>query len=349
MVECARQKGISAAAREFKTTRKTLRKWIVRYQALGATALLERSRRPQHSPKQISPALEVRIIRLRKKYPRWGAFRLKDHFHIPCSSATVARVLKRQGLIRKRDRKWKQKKDLSELKALLKPFERVQVDVKHLYDIANYWKYCRGERLPSYEFTARDVRTGATFVGLAWQPSLGCALDFIERFLEHLKAYGVDLKGVTIQTDHGTEFDMAQPTHWAAPERSHFARRVMSWGARYQAIPIKRPTFNSDVESFHRLIEDEFYSLEPVRGIQELMEKVYAYTVYFNCFRNNRHKEGKNPQQILQELCLDTDSRILLWQPLLLGLNPQEKAEKKWAQEFIRATQTKRAKLDTLL
>src|ERR687891_1892983 len=47
-----------------------------RYLEEGATGLAPRSRRPRSSPGQIEPALEARIVDLRRRHPRWGARRI---------------------------------------------------------------------------------------------------------------------------------------------------------------------------------------------------------------------------------------------------------------------------------
>jgi transposase InsO family protein len=43
--------------------------------------------------------LEQRIIRLKEKYPAWGARRIKHQFNLPCSWRTVHRILKKHGLL----------------------------------------------------------------------------------------------------------------------------------------------------------------------------------------------------------------------------------------------------------
>jgi transposase InsO family protein len=43
--------------------------------------------------------LEQRIIRLKEKYPAWGARRIKHQFNLICSWRTVHRILKKHGLL----------------------------------------------------------------------------------------------------------------------------------------------------------------------------------------------------------------------------------------------------------
>ena len=58
-------------------------------------------RRPGRNglPGQYPASLEQRIIRLKGKYPAWGARRIKHQFNLPCSWRTVHRILKKHGLL----------------------------------------------------------------------------------------------------------------------------------------------------------------------------------------------------------------------------------------------------------
>ncbi|MCM8796640.1 MAG: hypothetical protein NC923_01965 [Candidatus Omnitrophica bacterium] len=51
-------------------------------------------------------------------------------------------------------------------------------------------------------------------------------------------------------------------------------------------IPPGRKTYNSDVETFHKLIEDEFYRIEAPTSLDDFLAKAYAYT--FNLISKER-------------------------------------------------------------
>jgi transposase InsO family protein len=74
-----------------------------RYLEEGVDGLEPRSRRPRSSPAQIAPALEARIVELRRRHPRWGARRI--HAELARASAeppavsTIHRALKRNHLV----------------------------------------------------------------------------------------------------------------------------------------------------------------------------------------------------------------------------------------------------------
>jgi len=191
MVKYAKKFGISAAARVFGTTRVTVRKWVRRFDgSLGS--LEDVFRAPRHRPNKLSPEEEREIIELRKKFPRWGANRLKEQFGLKFSIKTIYRVLREAGLLRKRKRKRIRKKDCS-WKGALAPFELVQVDTKDLSDIPEFWHLRRESKLPRWQFSFCDVATGLVFFGYSREKSNFAASNFVEYVLLHLQQFGIDL------------------------------------------------------------------------------------------------------------------------------------------------------------
>ena len=297
MVKCAIEFGISEAARQFDTTRKTVRKWQNRFdKSLGS--LKDHSKAPRRIPHKLSEAQEQELLEYRRKFPRWGPDRLKAQFDLPYSTRTIARVFRQNGLTKHRKKKYKKKRDLREIKKKLKPFEVIQVDVKYLDDIEEFYEDWLLLHLPRYEFTARDVRTGMTFFSYGHEKSNLNASYFVEYVLLHLKQFGFAPQQITIQTDNGTEF--VPPPN--SKKTSMFEKTVKSFGANIRQIPPASPTFNSDVETFHRLIEDEFYTTEHFNNRKNFIGKSFCYQLYFNLLRKNRYKNNQTPNQILGKI-----------------------------------------------
>ena len=64
---------MSALCREFGVSRPTGYRWPQRFQQAGSvTAIVERSRRPEHSPAQTARDKEERVVALRQEHG-WGA------------------------------------------------------------------------------------------------------------------------------------------------------------------------------------------------------------------------------------------------------------------------------------
>jgi len=67
---------IAELSREYEISRKTVYKWIERYETGGATALVDRSRRPQHYANATPAELVEALLAKRRRHPHWGAKKL---------------------------------------------------------------------------------------------------------------------------------------------------------------------------------------------------------------------------------------------------------------------------------
>jgi transposase len=298
MVRYAFKYGISASAREFRVTRKTVRKWVRRYDG-SKKSLSDRSRCPIISPNRMPMEIEKAIVAYRERFPTFGARRIEDELKIPYSHVAVHRVLKQNGLVKEHRKKWRRKRDMRAVKAKMRPFEKLQVDVKYLDDIPEFYPALIRYRLPRFEYTARDVRTGFTFISFGNEFSQTNSVNFLIYLVDRLTALGVNPKECTIQTDNGGEFTSS----WNSGKRSACEKFVDAYFAGYSNIPPGASTYQSDVETFHRLIEDEFYRIEPVESFREFFGKAATYIIWFNWARRNRYKNG-SPAEIWATTCL---------------------------------------------
>lgn len=73
---------------------------------------------------------------------------------------------------------------------------------------------------------------------------------------------------------------------------------------RQTALKWAGHTYQSDVETVHRLEEDEFFDLETFSGRSDFLAKVHTYQLYFNLARPNSHKQNQTPWQIILRLAL---------------------------------------------
>lgn len=319
MVQYALKHNVSAAAQVYKSTRKTVRKWRDRYLKEGPKGLIEQSRAANRVNNKMSAKEEAEILKLREYHKdRWGAWRLKDRYDLERSVGAIHRVIKQHGRVRKKKRKWQVQVDLREKKAQLRPFAEIQWDTKDLIDIPNYYEAMCFLGLPRYQYTARDVRTGALYISHGRSNNSTNMATFARYVLEHLKGCGVNVCAIRHQSDNGPEF---QKTTYKK-EMGAFESVVKSYkGATYDTIPPRHCTWQSDVETSHRLIEDELYCCEPFRSKDEFYGKAAAYQLYFNNHRANRYKIGGMPITILKKEAPDINTQALNLQPILLDAN----------------------------
>jgi transposase len=318
LVQYAQSHSISAAAREFKTTRPTVRKWLYRYEKEGLEGLRDRTRSPHHIPHKMTEEEEDRIEDLRKQHKRWGAIHLKSRYKLGRSHTAIHRVIRQKGLIKKKKKRWRKRKDLRELKAKYKAFEKNQIDVKDLSDIYHYWPFMRGLKLPRYEYTFRELSLGAVFFAYADENNSTYASLFAKYVAEHLRSYGVNTAKIAWQTDNGTEFVGNVRKKINRP--SAFEKTMRRYGIYHGRIPPRSSYLQGDVETFHRIVEDELYDIENYAEPIEFLGKAYAYQLYFNYIRENRWRDNKSPLQLLREKATHLDEGILNLPPIRLEI-----------------------------
>ncbi|MFN3409578.1 MAG: helix-turn-helix domain-containing protein [Limisphaerales bacterium] len=311
LVAFTQRHGIKAAAREFGCSRNTVRKWLRRQQPGKPSALQEQSRRPRHCPHQIPASLEGQIVKLRHQ-TGFGAERLQHEFALPCSHNAIARVLRRHQLVRPRKKKPATKKQLRAVKRHWQLFGQLSTDTKYLQDIPHYWPQMTRLHLPRFQYTAREPVSGAAFTGYADELAKSYAILLAEQLSVHLAAHGVDLAHLTFQTDNGSEFLENQ-------DEQGLPATVRALGADHRYIPPKRYTGQSDVETVHRLVEDEFFDRETFSSPADFWAKITTYWLYFNLVRPNRGKEWQSPLQILQAQAPALAGAVLNWRPLNLS------------------------------
>ncbi len=317
MVQMAQEKGIAKTAREWQTTRKTVRKWFKRYQAEGTKGLKDRSRAPKHIPHKTSHQVEERVLRLRQELPTFGQDRLKHDFGLPCSSWAINRILNQHHLIKRRRSKRETKRKLWAVKKRLLTFERIQIDTKELKDIPEYLPYIYQHHFPTFQYTARDVKSGAQFLAYAYANNSTNAAIFAAVVGNQLRKYGIKLAQVTFQTDNGVEYTNAYHLRKHLPFFTLMSTLFLGVGEHYR-IPPGAKTWQSDVETAHGLIENEFYCLEKFAGLTEFLGKAYAYQLFFNFKRSNTNKDHQSPLALLQKDRPEVNPNVLNLPPVIL-------------------------------
>jgi transposase len=304
LVESVRQRGVKPTARLFATSTLTVRKWWRRFQQQGPSGLQEHSRAPHHSPQKTPSALEQRVVALRRQLPTFGAARLRREFDLPLSHMAMQRIWREHGLLRKRQKKYQRKQDLAHIKATWALFQQISADTKDLDDLPHYWPQAQRHRLPVIQYTARDVRSGLLFWAFAERRSAAASSVFAARIQQHLNRYGVSLRDLVWQTDNGSEFKGGFPAALA--------------DSQHVRIPPAAHTYQSDVETVHRLVEDEFFDLESFSSRGDFLAKAHTYQLYFNLARPNSHKENQTPWQIIERLAPRSPLELCLLPPVFL-------------------------------
>jgi transposase-like protein len=314
VVQSASRIGVKPTARLYGTSPQTVRKWLRRYGQQRRSGLGDRSHAPHTCPHKTSPQLQQQVIEARQ-LSGFGPRRLKVEFELPPSIGAIARIVRQQGLVRPRKRKHLTKQDLRARKAAWPVFSKFCHDTKDLDDIPNYWSQAQALHLPLVQYTAREVRTGLTFVDFAQSRSASLACVFAQRVISQLAACGVPLTGVGFQTDNGSEYAGGKD---GQGQPHGFKPTVEAYGLSHNFIPPSAHTYNSDVETVHRLCEDEFFDRESFRNRPHFLAKAHSYWLWFNVARRNSSKADHTPLELLRELAPDVNPRLAIWQSAFL-------------------------------
>ncbi|MGQ9854965.1 MAG: hypothetical protein ACUVTG_16380, partial [Candidatus Oleimicrobiaceae bacterium] len=97
------------------------------------------------------------------------------------------------------------------------------------------------------------------------------APSFERYLLSQFTHYVVELSQVIIQTDNGSEFIGSVQKR---RRKSAFIRVSEDAGVKQARVPPRACTWQSDVEAFHKMIEDQFYDIGDYREGLSLGQKL---------------------------------------------------------------------------
>ena len=308
---------VSLTAKCFSTTRKTVYKWIKRFEEFGISGLFDYSKRPKHSPKATPLELKQRVIEAKKKYKFLGAEQVKILADLPLCPDTIRKIWREAGFPpRKRQKKHVIKQNLRNVKKKWALFQQIDIDVKHLYDIPAFFLPIKSLNLPIYQYTARDVTSGLVFWAFAYESSISNSLFFLNYLINFFNSFNINLSNITIQTDNGPEFI----GNINAKSLSAFTKTCLHYGMIHSTIPPGAHKFQSDVETFHNLEEVEFFDIESdsFTSLKDFLDKAYTYQLFFNLIRPNTYKENKTPWDIVREKNPELPKEICMLPPIIL-------------------------------
>lgn len=101
--------GISELAQQYEVSRKTVYKWLERFEREGWKGLEDQSRAPEHHPNAVSERIERAVLELKARRPLWGAPKLRAKLleklaRCPAES-TISEILRRHGLSQRAKRR----------------------------------------------------------------------------------------------------------------------------------------------------------------------------------------------------------------------------------------------------
>lgn len=215
----------------------TARKWLGRYLADGQAGLLDKSSRPQKSPRAIEPQLALAIVELRRRLC------LQAHIAscLGVSKATVSRVLRRAGLSRLSDLRPVEPVQRYERE---QPGELLHIDIKKLGRFDKVGHRITGDRTHrarnigwEHVFVAVDDHSRMAFTQVYPDESKHSAEAFLRSAVAYFERLDVPIQRVL--TDNGKSFHSAL-----------FASACLELGISQKFTRAYRPQTNGKAERF---------------------------------------------------------------------------------------------------
>ena len=284
-----KHRNATKTAIRYKISRKTLYKWLKRYDGTWQS-LVERSRRPHSSPRAHT-AEEIRQIRrLAKKY-HWEDLilayqEMREKYGYTRSYGGFKRIVARLKAA-KGNRKRKRRKNKPYQRAEY-PGQKVQVDVKFVPS------ECVVDGRKYYQFTAVDECTRWTYRQMYDEHSTYSAEEFL---IELIRRCPFPIR--EIQTDNGTEFTKALISN-DPNDKSLFELKLQEYQISYHRIRIATPRHNGKVERQHRIDQLRFYNHLRMFSLEDGRKQLAAYQRKSNDYI--KHCLGlRSPNQVLED------------------------------------------------
>jgi len=247
MIKYYERHGGSKTAIRYKVSRKTVYKWVKRYDGT-IESLKDRSHKPHSSPKSHTES-EIKLIRQLLKKVKWKDLLLAYQYLVQKGYERSYGGFKRMvsKLRKEKSKKARSKKKPKPYTRAEYPGQKIQVDVKYVP------RECIVGGRAYYQFTAIDECTRWTYRQMYDDKSSYSAKLFLD---ELIKAAPFPIR--MIQTDNGTEFTNALLVVKAA-HKTLFEQALDDMEILYKRIRIATPRHNGKVERQHRTDQMRFY------------------------------------------------------------------------------------------
>lgn len=264
VVKYAVKHGVTKASNRFWISRKTVYKWIARFDGHWKS-LQDKSHRPKSHPKQHTEE-EISLIKRHwtknkdDKILLWDNIRKKGYTR---TYTSMLRVIRKLGLKEEKSKNKGYKPKPYERASY--PGQKIQIDVKYVPS------YCVPIATKYYQYTAIDECTRIVFREIYQEHSTYSSKDFLIKLILN---FPFPIR--EIQTDNGTEFTnrlIANKT----TEKSLFEKALEELDIKYHRIRIATPRHNGKVERQHRIDEQRFYKKMKMYNLEDGRKQLKKY------------------------------------------------------------------------
>lgn len=291
------KRNAKSTASHFGITRKTIHKWLSRFnQKQDLLSLEEQSRAPiRVRQRQINLNQRVRIKSLRSKYPKYGKMKLvhlyEKEYREKISSWKIQKIIEEENLYPDKAKASKMRR--KQVQARIQKHKRITKLVKE--NKVNYLWHVDTIVLTlpfggyRYLLTAIDEVSKLAFARLYKTHSSRNAKDFLERMV-----YLTNNRVVNLHSDNGSEFKMEF-------EDACGALSITQWYSRPHT-----PQDNSVLERFNRTIQEEFIEFTDIsmEDIEEFNKVLLDWLIEYNFHRPHQTLAYQTPIEYLDDYYL---------------------------------------------
>lgn len=270
---------------EYGISRPTAYKWIKRYNEVGPEGLLDLSRRPHGCSHATPDEIANEILALRKRFPSWGARKLKARLEkmnpnaVWPAASTIGQILRRSGLtnpVRKRRRTTPYSEPFAEVTA---PNQLWCMDFK------GWFRTGDGHRCDPFTITDAYSRYLIRCQAVA-RMDTAHVLAICEAAM---REYGVPDR---IRTDNGNPF--------SGPAVMGLSRLSLNWvrlGIVHERIQPGKPQQNGRHERMHRTLKQD--TTNPAsKTLQAQQKRFDEFRRVYNHERPHEALENETPGSI---------------------------------------------------
>ncbi|MCC6639398.1 transposase [Candidatus Falkowbacteria bacterium] len=270
--------------------KRTLERWVAAYKKDEIHGLHPKTTRPKSQPNETPIAIKEQVIALRNQ-KKVCALKLKWKLQkqgICLHERTIGKILKNDNLVRKyRVKKIKYKY----IKAILRPGELVEIDVKYVPGTIVNKRY--------FQYTAIDCATRWRHLEVY---DAQCNSNSIAFLKEVMSRFPYTIK--SIKTDNGAIFTSYYSGRTKRSDmtlkRPHPLDEFCSKNnIIHYLIDPGKPAQNGKVERSHREDQEKFYDMHTFKSLDDLREKIKEWNIYYNDLEHIGLK-GLTPNEALK-------------------------------------------------
>jgi transposase InsO family protein len=273
----------SAAARDYRVSRRWVISLVRRYEVEGEAGLVPRSRRPRTSPNRTSREVEDEIVALRKELDRGGhdagaatiGFHLEQrHGHSPAVS-TIWRILKDRGFVTPQPHK-RPRSSWTRFQAEM-PNQRWQLDITH-------WRLANGRDVEVLNIIDDHSRLAVASRALP----VFKADDVTATFTQAAAQHGMP---ATMLSDNGAVFTGGP----RGGGRVSLELALLARGITFAHSRPYHPQTCGKIERFHQTMKKWLAHQPKARTVAALQAQLDTFRGYYNDVRPHRALGRQSP------------------------------------------------------